>query len=86
LSSTAASISPSVAAVRQIEVGKLRVGYVETGPATGQPVVLSHGWPYDIHSYVEVAPLLAAAGYLSVVPYLRGYGPTSWNSGWLPGP
>jgi pimeloyl-ACP methyl ester carboxylesterase len=62
--------------VRQIDAGLLDVGYVEVGPPDGQPVVLLHGWPYDIHSYAEVAPALGAAGYRVLVPYLRGYGTT----------
>jgi pimeloyl-ACP methyl ester carboxylesterase len=62
--------------VKQIDAGLLNVGYVEAGPATGPAVLLLHGWPYDIHSYVEVAPLLAATGYRAIVPYLRGYGTT----------
>ena len=61
---------------RQIDAGVLRVGYAEAGPADGPAVVLLHGWPYDIHSYVDVAPLLAAAGYRVIVPYLRGFGTT----------
>jgi pimeloyl-ACP methyl ester carboxylesterase len=56
------------------------VGYAEAGPANGHPVILLHGWPYDIHSYVDVAPLLASAGYRVVVPYLRGYGTTRFLS------
>jgi pimeloyl-ACP methyl ester carboxylesterase len=66
--------------VRQIEAGSLSVGYVETGPANGPPVILLHGWPYDIHTYEEVAPLLAAAGYRVIVPWLRGYGTTRFLS------
>ena len=61
---------------RQIDAGLLSVGYVELGPADGPPVLLLHGWPYDIHTYVDVAPLLAGKGYRVVVPYLRGYGTT----------
>jgi len=64
------------AAVRQIDAGLLNIGYAETGPANGAPVILLHGWPYDIHSFVDVAPLLAASGYRVIVPYLRGYGTT----------
>jgi hypothetical protein len=63
----------SFAAVRQISAGLLNVGYAEAGPANGSAVILLHGWPYDIHSYVDVAPLLASAGYRVIVPYLRGY-------------
>jgi pimeloyl-ACP methyl ester carboxylesterase len=70
--------------VRQIDAGVLNVGYVETGPADGTPVVLMHGFPYDIHSYVEVAPLLAAEGYRVIVPYFRGYGSTSFRSAATP--
>jgi hypothetical protein len=66
--------------VRQINAGVLNVGYVETGPANGRPVILLHGFPYDIHSYVEVAPLLAARGYRVIVPYFRGYGTTTFLS------
>ncbi len=62
--------------LKQINAGSLSVGYAEAGPAGGSPVILLHGWPYDVHSYVDVAPLLAAAGYRVIVPYLRGYGTT----------
>jgi pimeloyl-ACP methyl ester carboxylesterase len=62
--------------LKEIDAGVLRVGYAEVGPAEGPAVVLLHGWPYDIHSYVDVAPVLASAGYRVVVPYLRGYGTT----------
>src|SRR5262247_1207161 len=72
----AASFGP----VKQIDAGVLNVGYAETGPANGTPVLLLHGWPYDIHTYVDVAPLLAAAGYRVIVPYLRGYGATRFLS------
>lgn len=70
--------------VRQIKAGVLDVGYVEAGPADGRPVILMHGFPYDIHSYVEVAPLLAAQGYRVIVPYFRGYGTTTFLSGATP--
>ena len=63
-------------ALRQIDAGLLNVGYVEAGPADGPAVILLHGWPYDIHSYADVAPLLAAQGYRVIIPYLRGYGTT----------
>ena len=66
--------------IKQIQAGVLNVGYAEVGPATGRPVILLHGWPYDIHSYAEVAPLLSAKGYRVIVPYLRGYGSTSFLS------
>jgi pimeloyl-ACP methyl ester carboxylesterase len=68
------------AALKQIDAGVLNVGYAEAGPADGEPVVLLHGWPYDIYSYADVAPLLAAAGYRVIVPYLRGYGTTRFLS------
>jgi pimeloyl-ACP methyl ester carboxylesterase len=64
------------AALKQIDADVLSMGYAEDGPANGPAVLLLHGWPYDIHSYVEVAPALAAAGYRVIVPYLRGYGST----------
>jgi pimeloyl-ACP methyl ester carboxylesterase len=66
--------------LKQIEAGLLNVGYAEAGPADGRPVLLLHGWPYDIHSFVDVAPLLASKGYRVVIPYLRGYGTTSFLS------
>src|SRR5688572_27660889 len=66
--------------LKQIDAGVLNVGYAEAGPADGPAVILLHGWPYDIHSYVEVAPLLAEAGYRAIVPYLRGYGTTRFLS------
>jgi pimeloyl-ACP methyl ester carboxylesterase len=75
-----AEIRASFEAVRQIDAGVLNVGYVEAGPADGPAVVLLHGWPYDIHSYVDVAPLLAARGYRVIVPYLRGYGTTRFRA------
>jgi pimeloyl-ACP methyl ester carboxylesterase len=62
--------------LKQVDAGLLNVGYVEAGPATGTAVILLHGWPYDIYSFVDVAPLLASAGYRVIVPYLRGYGST----------
>jgi pimeloyl-ACP methyl ester carboxylesterase len=68
------------AAVKQIDAGVLSIGYAEDGPANGPAVLLLHGWPYDIYSYVEVTPLLAAAGYRVIVPYLRGYGTTRFLS------
>ena len=62
--------------LKQIDAGALNVAYAETGPADGPPVVLLHGWPYDIYSFVDVAPLLASAGHRVLIPYLRGYGAT----------
>ncbi len=66
--------------VQQVDAGPLNVGYVAVGPDGGRPVILLHGWPYDIHSFAEVAPLLAAKGYRVVMPYLRGYGTTRFRS------
>jgi pimeloyl-ACP methyl ester carboxylesterase len=71
----------SFGALKQIDAGTLNVGYAEAGPADGPAVILLHGWPYDIHSYVDVAPALASAGYRVVVPHLRGYGTTRFLSG-----
>jgi pimeloyl-ACP methyl ester carboxylesterase len=73
---TNASFGP----LKQIDAGLLNVGYAEAGPTNGNAVILLHGWPYDIHSYVDVTPLLAAAGYRVIVPYLRGYGTTRFLS------
>jgi pimeloyl-ACP methyl ester carboxylesterase len=70
----------SFASVKQINAGLLNVGYAEAGPTSGPVVILLHGWPYDIHTYVDVAPLLASAGYRVIVPYLRGYGTTRFLS------
>jgi hypothetical protein len=70
----------SFASLKQIDAGLLNVGYAEAGPADGPAVILLHGWPYDIHSFVDVAPLLASAGYRVIVPYLRGYGTTRFLS------
>src|SRR5580698_4786447 len=66
--------------LKQIDAGLLNIGYAEAGPANGPAVLLLHGWPYDIYSFVDVAPLLASAGYRVIVPYLRGYGTTSFLS------
>jgi pimeloyl-ACP methyl ester carboxylesterase len=66
--------------LKQIDAGVLSTSYVEAGPASGKPVILLHGWPYDIHSFVDVAPLLMAKGYRIIVPFLRGYGPTRFLS------
>ena len=74
----------SFGALKQIDAGVLNVGYVEAGPADGPPVLLLHGWPYDIHSYVEVAPILAKAGYRVLIPYIRGYGSTRFLSARTP--
>ena len=66
--------------LKQIDAGLLSVGYAEAGPANGWPVLLLHGWPYDIYSFVDVTPLLAQAGYRVIIPYLRGYGSTRFLS------
>jgi pimeloyl-ACP methyl ester carboxylesterase len=72
--------STSFGPLKQIDAGLLNVGYAEAGPADGPAVLLLHGWPYDIHSFVDAAPLLASAGYRVIVPYLRGYGSTRFLS------
>lgn len=71
----------SFAPLKQIDAGVLNVGYAEAGPAGGPPVILLHGWPYDIYSFVDVAPILASAGYRVIVPYVRGSGTTRFLSG-----
>ena len=70
----------SFGALKQIDAGVLNVGYAEAGPVDGPPVILLHGWPYDIHAFVDVAPWLASAGYRVIVPYVRGYGTTRFLS------
>ena len=77
-------VQASFAPLKRIVAGVLEVSYAEAGPADGPPALLLHGWPYDIHSYVEVAPLLAGAGYRVIVPYLRGYGTTRFLSDGTP--
>lgn len=91
LAVTAANFSVRVAGktvssmpVKQAKAGVLDVGYAEYGPAEGPPVILLHGWPYDIHTYGDTAPLLAAAGHRVIVPYLRGYGSTRFLSSATP--
>jgi pimeloyl-ACP methyl ester carboxylesterase len=74
----------SFVALKQIHAGVLDVGYAEAGRADGPAVLLLHGWPYDIHSFVDVAPLLASAGYRVIIPYLRGYGTTRFLAGGTP--
>jgi pimeloyl-ACP methyl ester carboxylesterase len=81
LSDVKPGANTSFASLKQVDAGDLNVGYAEAGPTGGPAVVLLHGWPYDIHSFVDVAPLLASAGYRVIVPYLRGYGTTSFLSG-----
>jgi len=72
--------STSFGAVKQVDAGPLNVGYVQAGPPDGPVVLLLHGWPYDVHSFADVTPLLASAGYRVIVPYLRGYGTTRFIS------
>jgi pimeloyl-ACP methyl ester carboxylesterase len=72
--------STSLGTLKQIDAGVLDVGYAEAGPADGSVVILLHGWPYDIHSFVDVAPLLVSAGYRVIIPHLRGYGTTRFLS------
>jgi pimeloyl-ACP methyl ester carboxylesterase len=80
LSMMKSGTNTSFGSLKQIDAGVLNVGYAEAGPVDGYPVILLHGWPYDIHSYVDVAPLLVSAGYRVIVPYLRGYGATRFLS------
>jgi pimeloyl-ACP methyl ester carboxylesterase len=75
-----AASNGSFPALKQINSGALNVGYVEMGPPDGRPVVLLHGWPYDIHAFVDVAPALASAGHRVIIPHLRGYGTTTFLS------
>ncbi|NTH49204.1 alpha/beta hydrolase [Agrobacterium rhizogenes] len=70
----------SFGSLKQIDAGVLNIGYAEAGPADGPAILLLHGWPYDIYSYVDVAPILASAGYRVLIPYLRGYGTTRFLS------
>ena len=77
---TTASTHTSFGPLKQIDAGLLNVEYAEAGPPGGRPVILLHGWPYDIYSFVDVAPILASAGYRAIVPYLRGYGATRFHS------
>ena len=76
-----ASSSQRLEPLRHVDAGVLNVAYYEAGPDDGPVVVLLHGFPSDIHSYVDVAPLLAAQGCRVIVPYLRGYGPTRFLDG-----
>ncbi|MCV3207782.1 alpha/beta hydrolase [Mesorhizobium sp. YC-39] len=77
---TGEPVAASFGPLKQVDAGVLSVGYAELGPADGPPVILLHGWPYDIHTYANVAPPLAAKGHRVIVPYLRGYGPTRFLS------
>ena len=81
---TVVSSVGSFSALKEIEAGVLNIGYAELGPIDGPPVILLHGWPYDIHMYVDVAPILAAKGHRVIVPYLRGYGTTRFLSNEAP--
>jgi pimeloyl-ACP methyl ester carboxylesterase len=74
----------SLGHIKQIDAGPLNIGYAELGPASGPAVILLHGWPYDIHSYADVAPILMAAGHRVIVPHLRGYGSTNFLSAQTP--
>ena len=80
LSAIKPGTNTSFASMKQIDAGQLNIGYAEAGPANGAAVILLHGWPYDIHSFVDVAPLLASAGYRVIVPHLRGYSSTRFLS------
>ena len=80
LSAIKPGTNTSFGPLKQIDAGLLNVGYAEAGPADGPAVLLLHGWPYDIHSFVDVAPLLASAGHRVIVPYIRGYGTTRFLS------
>jgi pimeloyl-ACP methyl ester carboxylesterase len=77
---TKAATKTTFGALKQINAGVLSVGYAEAGPARGRAVILLHGWPYDIHSFADVTPVLASRGYRVIVPYLRGYGTTRFLS------
>ena len=77
---TPSASAAGFAGIKQIDAGVLNIGYAEVGPANGQPVILLHGWPYDIHSFIDVAPLLAAAGHRVIIPHLRGHGSTRFLS------
>jgi len=74
------NMNASLGPIRQINAGVLNIGYAEAGPSNGPAVILLHGWPYDIFSFTDVAPLLASAGYRVIIPYLRGYGTTRFLS------
>lgn len=80
VAAAASATAPALIADKQIDAGDLSIGYADLGPANGEVVILLHGWPYDINSYAEVAPRLAARGYRVIVPHLRGYGSTRFRS------
>src|SRR2546428_6095642 len=75
-----AATGTALGPLKQIDAGVLNVGYIDAGPSSGPTVILLHGWPYDIHAFADVSPRLAAAGYRVIIPYLRGYGSTSFLS------
>ena len=77
---TASPNTTSFSSLKQIDAGLLNIGYAEAGPTGGNPVILLHGWPYDIHSFLDVTRLLATAGYRVIIPYLRGFGTTRFLS------
>jgi pimeloyl-ACP methyl ester carboxylesterase len=77
---TASTSASPFGPIKQIDAGDLNVGYVDAGPASGRPVILLHGWPYDIHSFADVTPMLASSGHRVIVPYVRGYGTTRFRS------
>ena len=79
-SATKEAAHMSFGSLKQVDAGVLNVGYAEVGPSNGTPVILLHGWPYDIYAFVDVAPILAASGYRALVPWLRGYGSTRFLS------
>jgi pimeloyl-ACP methyl ester carboxylesterase len=80
VNATVRTRNTSFSSLKQIDAGLLNVGYAEAGPSNGRAVILLHGWPYDIYSFVDVTPLLAAAGYRVIVPHLRGFGTTRFLS------
>jgi pimeloyl-ACP methyl ester carboxylesterase len=80
LLSVPAAAAPTAWRLKQVEAGLLNVAYAESGPSAGPTVILLHGWPYDIHAFIDVAPILAARGFRVIVPHLRGYGPTRFLS------
>jgi pimeloyl-ACP methyl ester carboxylesterase len=80
LVSAPAATAASEVLLKRVKAGDLDVAYLDAGPAGGQPIILLHGWPYDVHAFDEVTPILAAEGHRIIVPYLRGYGPTRFLS------
>ena len=84
MSTNTPGTNTSFGPLKQVDAGVLNVGYAEAGASDAPVVILLHGWPYDIHTYVDVTPLLVAAGYRVIVPYLRGYGTTRFLSADIP--